>query len=220
MNNNLLLYGSFSRGDYTQDSDVDLLTVIDGYSYKSTYNKINISYYNKAKLTEMSTSGSLFLFHLNREAKILIDEGKTLSEIIFEKFSLRNDYNEDIYFAKSLLMEIYRLYDNTNHYSYANSKVSWCLRTFYSGLGANNKESLFSREKIARFFGKESEKYLAIKNSETYQKRLVSKIIEHTDNYLNMNEIEIKSFRQDLQNYKVEVLNGLRKPHNGENVGY
>lgn len=136
MNNNLLLYGSFARGDFEPESDVDMLTIVRGHSYKAVFNKINISYYNHEKLTEMSASGSLFVFHLNRESRILTDEDNILSDVLFGRFLLKPNYDEDISFAKSLLNDIYDQYDQIDNYSYANSKVSWCLRTIYSGIGA------------------------------------------------------------------------------------
>jgi predicted nucleotidyltransferase len=220
MNNNLLLYGSFSRGDFTTESDVDLLTIINGYSYKSISKKINISYYNKDKLTDMSISGSLFVFHLNREAKILIDEDNTLAEIIFNKFILKKDYNEDIIFAKTLLNDIYEKYDNINNYSYANSKVSWCLRTFYGGIGANQNLAIFSRERIISQFGKESGKFLEIKILDTYQKKLISKIIRHIDNFFDLKINLLESFRTDLQTFRIEVNKGLLKAQQDEFDGY
>lgn len=220
MNNNLLLYGSFARGDFMTGSDVDLLTIINGHSYKAVFNKINISYYNKNKLIEMSASGSLFVFHLNRESKILTDEDNILTEVIFGKFLLKPNYDEDIRFAKSLLNDIFDHYDEIDNYSYANSKVSWCLRTIYCGIGADQNLALFSREKITSFFGKESGKFLEIKNLHNYQKKLISKIIKGTDKFLNKPLTPSQSFKPDLQTFRIEVNRNLFKSQQDEFDGY
>jgi predicted nucleotidyltransferase len=220
MNNNLLLYGSFARGDSSSESDMDLLTVIKGHSYKAVYNKINISYYNRDKLIEMATSGSLFVFHLNRESRILTDEDNLLSDIIFGKFILRQNYVEDIRFGKTLLNDIFNNYDDIDNYAYANSKVSWCLRTIYSGIGADQNQALFSKEKIAAYFGKETSKFLEIKNLTNYQKKLVSKIIRETDKLLSHPLTINEPFRSDLMIFRNDVNRKLYKCQQDEFDGY
>jgi len=220
MNNNLLLYGSFARGDFSSESDVDLLTLIKGHSYKAVFNKINISYYNRDKLIEMATSGSLFVFHLNRESRVLTDEDNLLSDIIFGKFILKQNYFEDIRFGKTLLNDIFSKYDDIDNYAYANSKVSWCLRTIYSGIGADQNIALFSKEKIAAFFGKESSKFLEIKNLTNYQKKLVSKIIKETDKLLSHPLTINEQFRPDLMIFRNDVNSKLFKSQQDEFDGY
>jgi len=209
MNNNLLLYGSFARGDFQLNSDIDLLIIVGTHSHKIVYNKLNISYYNLKKITEMSESGSLFLFHLNREAKIIIDEDKILSDILYNKFKLKSNYIEEITFAKALINDIYGKYDDVDNYLFANSKISWCLRTIYSGIGADQNLALFSYKSIVEYFGKEAGKYLKIKILQNYQKNLIHKLIEYTDKLLDIPLSSDQVFRPDLQKYRTDVNKNL-----------
>jgi predicted nucleotidyltransferase len=220
MNSNLLLYGSYARGDEQKDSDVDLLTITEGFSHKAVFNKVNISYYNRLKITEMALSGALFVLHLNKEARVLIDEDDILTHIIYDKFKLKANYDEDIQFSKILLIDIYNNYDNVINFAYANSKVSWCLRTLYSAIGANHNLVLFSREKIAKHFGKEAIGYLNIKNSNSYQIKLISKIIKYTDRFLERPLLRDQLFRPDLQAYRNEVINSLTLHNVADYDGY
>jgi predicted nucleotidyltransferase len=209
-NNNLLLYGSVARGDSTKNSDIDLLTVGSDISNKFITNQINVSYYNISKLEEMARSGSLFIYHLNQEAKILYDEGGTLNRIIYKDFSLKRDYNQDIYFSYVLLKEIILAYNNTMNFSFANSKIAWCLRTIYSGLGANSGIPIFSMKSILDRFGKDSIEFLGIKKKSTNQNYLLPKISAHINDIVVLPEKGNLHFKNDLLEFKEKVLSTIR----------
>lgn len=209
MNNNLLLYGSAARGDSTKFSDVDLLTIGNDISNKYVVNNINVSYYNNAKFREMAASGSLFIYHLNQEAKIIFDEGGILNDIIYKEFFLRPNYNEDIYFAVDLLNAIMHNYKKTLNFSFANSKIAWCLRTIYSGIGANNNKPLFSKKSIIEHFGNDSMEYLWIKKNSTNQTKLFPKILTHVNSFIDKTKDQNLHVRSDLQVFKKKVLNTM-----------
>lgn len=209
MNNNLLLYGSVARGDSTKFSDIDLLSVGPEFSNKYIVKNINVSYYNLEKLREMSKSGSLFVYHLNQEAKIIFDDAGILGDIIYRDFSLKSNYYEDVSFAFDLLNEISRNYQGALNYSFANSKIAWCLRTIYAGMGANMGIPMFSKKGIVKNFGKDSIEYLKIKNKSTNQQKIFPKISIHLNSIVEKETIQSIPIRKDLKDFKEKVLNSI-----------
>lgn len=218
--NNLLLYGSVSRGDSNQYSDIDLLTVSKGQSVKKIINNVNISIYNYQKIKEMAESGSLFVYHLNKEGKILLDDNEILHEILFGYFKLKKDYNQEIQFAYNLINSINSYYSETMNYKYTNSKICWCLRTFYAGLGANQNIPIFSIKKSVEQFGKKAKKYLLIKNKDNYQKELVKDIIKHMESLYEFNSKSEIEFDNSLMLFKEQVMKRLRLIKNSETEFY
>ena len=206
MNNNLLIYGSVARGDSTKFSDIDLLTVGNDISRKIIIDKTNVSYYNISKFKEMASMGSLFIFHLNQEAKILYDDGDILSNIIYNEFTLKPNYNEEILFALDLLNEISLIYNKTKNFSFANSKIAWCLRTIYSGLGANSGRPIYSTNSILNSFGNNAIEFLSIKKKSTNQYKLLPKILSHAKSIIDFRTTIKLEFRNDLTSFKEKVL--------------
>jgi len=214
MSNNLLLYGSIARGDSTKTSDIDLLTVGNDISNKIIINQINVSYYNISKFEEMAVNGSLFIYHLNQEAKIIYDEGGSLNRIIFKDFSLKPNYNKEIFFAIELLYDIFSLYDKTINFSFANSKIAWCLRTIYAGLGANNGVPMFSKKSILDRFGKDSLEFLSIKKKSTNQNNVFPKVKAHVNNIIDLPKNRKIQFSNDLLDFKESVLTTIKSNKN------
>jgi hypothetical protein len=67
------LYGSMARGDATEASDVDVLGVAGRCLEQRQSGRVSVTVYREPHLLELARSGSLFVLHLKREARILKD---------------------------------------------------------------------------------------------------------------------------------------------------
>lgn len=72
----LVLYGSYARGDFDSESDVDLLLVSDEPEACElpAASGVNVTAYSWDEFSSMSQYGSLFLRHLWREARPVLGE--------------------------------------------------------------------------------------------------------------------------------------------------
>ncbi|MGY1846160.1 nucleotidyltransferase family protein [Blastococcus sp. SYSU DS1021] len=74
----LMLYGSYARGDATDQSDIDLLALTDGPPGAWQENHLSLTAYAPGHLRVLAQRGSLFVLHLCREGKVLLDPHGTL----------------------------------------------------------------------------------------------------------------------------------------------
>jgi len=72
-NRGLVLYGSRARGTSRDDSDIDVLQIVEDNPRSYAVGSMNVTVYTAAHLTSMAERGSLFVRHL-------IDEGIVLSD--------------------------------------------------------------------------------------------------------------------------------------------
>jgi len=72
-NYGLVLYGSRARGTFRDDSDIDVLQLVDDNPRSYADGSMNVAVYTAAHLTALAERGSLFVRHL-------IDEGIVLSD--------------------------------------------------------------------------------------------------------------------------------------------
>ena len=89
----IYLFGSVARGDQDEQSDVDILIVIDNCSeddyirYKKNYASILqipiswISLYREKKILKMYEKGSYFLWHLKQEGEMLYSKENELNKL-------------------------------------------------------------------------------------------------------------------------------------------
>jgi predicted nucleotidyltransferase len=90
--NSLILFGSCARGDINEHSDVDLLALtLNNKTTKISFDKFIINYYSKSQLEKMTKEGSLFIWHLVTEGKILFDINNEYANII-KNFKLKENY--------------------------------------------------------------------------------------------------------------------------------
>jgi len=207
MTNNLLIYGSHARGDFHKDSDVDLLSITENESSKTIQGKVNLSLYNIEKINQMSKDGTLFVYHLISEGVILNDKDNIIKENIFDMFSLKDNYSKEISFSYLLLKEIDNKYKNLKTYTYANSKIIWCLRTVIAAIGAENDTPLFSSGSIEKKFGKDIVKLLSFKHSSKDNRKKIIEILHFIEQYLF--NIDISDFGEGLSKYREQVLYNL-----------
>jgi len=73
----VMVFGSFARGDASQDSDIDVLALAHRRSRPARTGRVNVSVYDENTLVAMAEHGALFVLHLRNEGQILRDhEGK------------------------------------------------------------------------------------------------------------------------------------------------
>jgi len=77
----LVLFGSHARGDASEISDVDILQVCPNPRASYTVGKISYSNYTLQQLLRMARTGSLFVLHLLKESKPLVDSEHVLVRI-------------------------------------------------------------------------------------------------------------------------------------------
>lgn len=207
MTNNLLVYGSHARGDFHKDSDIDLLSLTENESTKVIQGNINLSLYNVSKINNMAKEGALFVYHLVSEGIILNDENNVLQENIFNAFSLKENYSEEIFFSYSLLKEIENRYEELKTFTYANSKIIWCLRTVIAAIGAQKSIPIFSIENTSKNFGKDIVKLLSIKHSSKDNRKKIYQILNFIEQYLT--EFNEDNLSEELLKYRKQVIYNL-----------
>lgn len=214
--NNLLLYGSYARNDIVKNSDVDLLSIGESdFSKKIIQYKVNLTQYPYKILTQMAVDGSLFIFHLKTEGKILVDNGHLFESLFNDNFILKNSYNQERAFSLSLLKEIFSIYEYSQNFTYANSKILWCIRTIFASIGAESKMPLFSTESIKDYFGNTYSKLLGIKHSTKKTQKEIAKIIDKMVNIVGDSYND--SFSESLMKYREQVLNTLKNEGASDN---
>lgn len=91
----LMLYGSYARGDVSQDSDIDILAVEDtGPIARREAGRTILSTYPLSAILKMSSTGSLFVWHLISEGIEIYDTSGVFSSIRAQ-FVLRSDYSPE-----------------------------------------------------------------------------------------------------------------------------
>jgi hypothetical protein len=131
-NTSIAIFGSSQRTNFDKYSDKDLLIVGESYSkineLRQEYESQNysVSTYTYKKLQFLSDSGSLFIQHLKKESKILIDGNDNLKSILDnhkESIPTQKELTESIDYFKFL-----KSIPNSN-WGYA-----WFCDCFYVGL--------------------------------------------------------------------------------------
>lgn len=207
MTNNLLIYGSHARGDSHKDSDIDLLSLTENVSRKIIRGNINLSLYNVDKIHNMSKEGALFVYHLISEGAILNDENNVLKKNIFDVFSLKNNYSEEIFFSYVLLREIENKYKDLKTFTYDNSKIIWCLITVMAAVGAEKSIPIFSIESASKNFDKNITKLVTIKHSSKDHKKKIPEILNFIEQHIT--EFDENDFNEELLKYKTQIIHNL-----------
>lgn len=197
------IYGSSLREDFDKYSDKDLLVVADSYvTIKHLRKKFvntdwSVSFYTYDKLQYLANRQSLFVKHLQNEARILEDSDNKLHDII-KFYSPKDCYEKE-------LAESIKYFEFLRYIPMTKLGLSWFCDCFYVGLrnylifkNANNSIYTFSFNKLLD--------------------RLLS------DSSLNMEDIKVlKELRVIKRNYRENVLDELPSidfVQKIQNIGY
>lgn len=113
----ILLFGSRARGDSDNNSDLDICVLCDDVGFEQaqrTRDRIasmigcdrhNVSLYTEQKVESMLRKGSLFMWHLKKEGKILFSKGGYCERVLSHLRPYRR-HKEDLLYYGSLLHDV------------------------------------------------------------------------------------------------------------------
>ena len=109
-----LLFGSLARTDHAEGSDTDLLMVsLDRETRHVSVGHLSLFLYPWHQLQQDARDGDLFVCHLAREAKPLIDPDNCLAKLQ-SAFQFRSSYQGEIDRATDFGMYLARFGDELN----------------------------------------------------------------------------------------------------------
>jgi predicted nucleotidyltransferase len=125
----IVLFGSYARGDYNQDSDYDLCVFTSDKHESEAYNLdfntlikknkktyLNLTVYPHSILNQMLEYGSLFLWHLYIEGKILY--GTNYINKQFNQLNKFDKHLEELDYHKKLFLELKDSMNKIGYVSY------------------------------------------------------------------------------------------------------
>ncbi len=143
-----LLFGSLARADHSEGSDTDLLMVcLDEETRHVTAGHLSLFVYPWHELQQHAHDGDLFVCHLAREAKPLIDPNNYLTKLQ-SAFQFRSSYQGEIDRAKDLGMYLARFGDELNSILLA-KRALWCIRTILIARSAERRDPVFAPKRLA-----------------------------------------------------------------------
>lgn len=180
----LIIYGSFARGDNVATSDVDLLSLTSDGDYRMiVQNKINLALYPKPDAFEMARTGELFMLHIVREGRALIDFDADFEKLKSD-FQFKTSYGTEIANATSLGWALIQLGREVKNFVLVNKRVAWCIRTILIAKAAEQKEAIFSTQALSRFANDPSiEKLIENKNSSISNQKIYKSFQEFLEKW-------------------------------------
>lgn len=209
MNNiSSIIYGSSARLDNDIYSDKDILIAsnyIDDNVEKEAKNLAatgwNCSLYTYSQLESLAKSGSLFIQHLKQDGKNIIDHCGILAKI-FEHFSAKKSYSNDIVSAKNFFETIALVEHSSLGILWAIDVIIVGLRNYSILLSAENDIYEFSYKNLIT-----NSKHIA--NLTTNEKNILLSLRKYK--YIFRNDIMHKECESDLLFNTLEILNNKYK---------
>lgn len=149
----LSIYGSRSRGDHSESSDVDLFAITNEKYYKMVVNGItNIACYPKSLAVQRAGEGDLFMLHLCEEAKELYHSDYSLSQLK-DEFRYKNSYSHEITCASHLAWYLIDFNSGVRNALLINKRIAWCVRTILIAKSAETRNPVFSTNGLVEYSG-------------------------------------------------------------------
>lgn len=143
-----LLFGSLARSDNAEGSDTDLLMIaLDQETRHVSVGHLSLFLYPWSRLKADAEAGDLFVCHLVREAKPLIDPDGYLTKLQ-EAFAFKTSYRDDIERATDFAWFLVKFGDELNP-SLLLKRALWCIRTILIARSAERQTPVFAPERLA-----------------------------------------------------------------------
>ena len=201
----LVLFGSYSRGDYDSSSDIDVLEITREKEKPYSKAKINFSTYSLDQLKTMASEGNLFVLHIIMEGEVISGNFKIL-DILNASFKRQNNYKG---FRDEIILTA-KLLDVSEKNFKANSKgyyglLCYLFRSYLYAMTYDESLIEFSIKKIAaKYNDQDISKVFNLK----YNTRITY------SEYLNCKSIFQKYAKSEFTNHlidRVELLRSLQK---------
>ena len=143
-----ILFGSLARGDQSEGSDTDLLIIdLDDDTRHVSVGHLSLFVYPWRQLAQDAHSGDLFVCHLVREARALIDPDGYL-EKLRDAFQLRASYADEIGRAADFGWYLV-LYGDELNALLLTKRALWCIRTVLIARSAERRDPVFAPHQLA-----------------------------------------------------------------------
>ena len=138
-----VLFGSLARGDQSEGSDTDLLMVGLGDETRHvSIGHLSLFLYPWAQLEQDARDGDLFVCHIVREAKPLIDPDNYFLKLQ-QAFQFRSSYATDIERASDFAWFLVSFGAELNPYLLEKRSL-WCVRTILIARSAERRDPIFA----------------------------------------------------------------------------
>lgn len=149
----IIIFGSYSRGDYDDNSDIDILEITNQKKSPHSEDKFNFSPYTIQELVEMAKLGNLFVLHLIQDGKVLRGDFNLLNKLsdVFIKRKNYNSYRKELVDTASILDVSAKYYDE-NRKGYF-GLLLYLFRSYLYSLMYDDKNVVkFSIKDLALYF--------------------------------------------------------------------
>jgi len=143
-----LLFGSLARADHSEGSDTDLLMInLDDETRHVSIGHLSLFLYPWRQLKQDARDGDLFVCHLVREARPLIDPDGYLPKLR-GAFEFRPAYRDEITRAADFGWYLVRFGSELNSQLLA-KRALWCIRTILIARSAERRDPVFAPQRLA-----------------------------------------------------------------------